>query len=493
MTLSHDLQLWYRPTRAFRALFALYLTLALGYNLAFPPFEPSDEIDHFRYVRYLIEQRRLPVFEASNLSEYHQPPLYYALGAALSWPFRASDLPDYAARKNPYRGFRYWEPGVDNKTLYAHGPWDRWPFHGAALSLRVARLASLLCGAITVLLTYQLALLLSDRGASSPPSTLHAPRSTLHAPPSPLHAPPSALHAPRPSPLALAASGMVAFNPMFLAVTGSLQNDAGAAAAGALVLWLGVRFHRGGFTARRALILGLAVGLGALMKITVAFLLVPAALLVMAGSGRRVASAASRVAWLGAGAALGGGWWYLRNLLVYGDPTAVGANLNAYGGQTAAQGVALWGQSLPYAWTTFWGRFGHGEVVLPGWIYLTLAGISLLAAIGLALRLFRAPDRVPLLFLAGAGLVEFAGLLVYLTLSPTGAYGRYTFPALPAYMILFVIGLGALARRVTGGPGRPGHGDAPATGRPCGDTIAGAAGATGAWGCPGYGSPLRRR
>ncbi|MGH2626909.1 MAG: ArnT family glycosyltransferase, partial [Anaerolineales bacterium] len=202
---------------------------------------------HYGYVRYLVEARRFPVAQPDDRSEYHQPPLYYALAAALAWPFPApqGDLDGYADRVNPYRAFRYWEPGLDNKNLFLHGPWDLWPFRGVSLSVHVARLASLGLGAVTVLLTYQVARSLLDEWAS------------------------------------LASAGLAGLLPMFLAVSGSLQNDSGAAAAGAVVLWLGLRFYRSGFSARRAIGLGLAIGVGALMKITVVFLLVPALVLIL--------------------------------------------------------------------------------------------------------------------------------------------------------------------------------------------------------------------
>jgi len=367
--------------------------------------------------------------------------LYYALGAALSWPFPADDLLDYYSRTNPYRGFRYSEPGVDNKNLYLHGPWDRWPYQGTALSLHVARLVSLLTGAATVLLTYQTARAFGD---SCPGRWCRGERA------------------------ALAAAGLVAFNPMFLAVSGSLQNDAGAAAGGAAVLWLGVNLYRAGFTPRRAFALGLVLGIAALMKITAALLIFPVGLLMVVwGQANRqsLGRVAGGLAMLVLGAAASCGWWFARNLIVYGEPTSIDPILDAYGRQPLAQGVALWGQSVPYAWTTFWGRFGHGELVLPGWIYLTLAAISLLALIGLFLmiggRFWKQKvntefsptvpgehtDAYPrfemhlLLFLGAAGLIEFAGLLYYLSINPTGANGRYAFPALPAYMILLVLGL----------------------------------------------------
>jgi hypothetical protein len=148
-----------------------------------------------------------------------------------------------------------------------------------------------------------------------------------------------------------------------------------------------------------------------------------------------------------AAAAASGGWWYVRNQVLYGEPTAVNVNLQAYGGRTLAQGVAVWNQALPYAWTTFWGRFGHGDVVLPSFIYLGLVVFCLVGTVGLV-RAWRRPEWLPrpvFAFLALAGVLEFFGLVGYLTLSPSGYMGRYTFPALSAYAILLVLGWLTLA------------------------------------------------
>ena len=49
-------------------------------------------------------------------------------------------------------------------------------------------------------------------------------------------------------------------------------------------------------------------------------------------------------------------------------------------------------------------------------------------------------DRAALTFLALTGLLEIAGLLGYLTLSPSGYMGRYAFPGLAAYGPLLVLG-----------------------------------------------------
>ncbi len=410
------------------ALLIVYAGLSLAYNFTFPPQEPSDEPAHYRYVRWLLDERSLPVARPDEGSEFHQPPLYYALAALFAWPVRVAPdvLPQiYDSRSNPHRGYHYWEPGLDNKNLWLHGPWDLWPFPAAALSVHLARLASLVCGLVTVYATYKSARLFFDE----------AP--------------------------ALAATALVAFNPMFLAVSGSLQNDAGAAAMGALTIWICLVGLRRGFNVRLAMLLGIVLGLGALMKITAIFLLPAGVFAVAAWAWRArvpVRQANQYVAIVLGAAAVSGGWWYVRNVVLYGEPTAVNVNLQAYGGRTIAEGIAVWNQALPYAWTTFWGRFGHGDVVLPSWIYIGLAVFCLVAVVGLV-RAWRRPHWIPraeFAFLALAGALEFTGLMGYLTLSPSGYMGRYVFPALPAYGILLVLGWLSLVparagRMVSGG------------------------------------------
>ena len=49
-----------------------------------PLFEPPDELQHYQFVRYLVDQRELPVQELDGeISQSHQPPLYYVIGALL--------------------------------------------------------------------------------------------------------------------------------------------------------------------------------------------------------------------------------------------------------------------------------------------------------------------------------------------------------------------------------------------------------------------------
>ena len=64
---------------------ACYLVLALAYSTINPVFESPDEIYHVGYMEYLLREHQLPVAVlGKKLSEFHQPPLYYALAAAIA-------------------------------------------------------------------------------------------------------------------------------------------------------------------------------------------------------------------------------------------------------------------------------------------------------------------------------------------------------------------------------------------------------------------------
>ena len=65
-----------------RVIVICYLFLAGLYATAIPPGKGPDETAHLRYIAYLAEHHRLPVFDRRNPGadyEFHQPPLYYLI------------------------------------------------------------------------------------------------------------------------------------------------------------------------------------------------------------------------------------------------------------------------------------------------------------------------------------------------------------------------------------------------------------------------------
>ena len=57
-----------------------YLVLAVAFSLG-PIFEGPDEIEHYRFVRTLVQTRTLPDPYTQVRAQYHQAPLYYFLAA----------------------------------------------------------------------------------------------------------------------------------------------------------------------------------------------------------------------------------------------------------------------------------------------------------------------------------------------------------------------------------------------------------------------------
>ena len=145
--------------------------------------------------------------------------------------------------------------------------------------------------------------------------------------------------------------------------------------------------------------------------------------------------------------ALLAGWWFVRNQMLYGEPTGIQRLTELWGVRDPADslGVALF--ELPYVWTSLWGRFGYGQIPLPQIYYLVLGAVALIGAAGLLLPLLRR-DRAELraygpyllLLLGNVGLF-FAVIFNYLLVSPAGPMGRFFFPALPSLALLLFYGL----------------------------------------------------
>src|SRR5512138_114792 len=68
--------------RLFMLILIGYLALAFGFSIVNPLYESTDELHHFRYIRYLQEFHALPEQRADQPRiQAHHPPLYYAIAA----------------------------------------------------------------------------------------------------------------------------------------------------------------------------------------------------------------------------------------------------------------------------------------------------------------------------------------------------------------------------------------------------------------------------
>ncbi len=402
---------------AITIILILFVAVSLGYSVVNPLHEATDELRHYRFVRYVATERALPVQTVEGCrTQAHHPPLYYVAAALLTgWIDTGRPICD-APPQNPFWAYRYWEVGVDNKNQYLHGADEAWPWRGEALAAHLARALNVLIGAGVVWLTWAIA---------------------------------RAIWRERPF-LAVGAAAFVAFNPMFAFMAGAINNDIIAALAGAAVTLGCVRLLRDekGLSWRWGLTLGALLGLALLSKFNLAAMALTIETAVTWTAWRKkqwrqwwqtnIAIAAATLAVAG--------WWFVRNQLLYGEPTGVERLTELWGVRNPAEswGVAIF--ELPYVWTSLWGRFGYGQIPLPQAMYDGLWWLTLFASAGLALPLLRRrPDLrqagFPLLLLALNVALFFGVIFNYLLISPAGPMGRFFFPAQPSLAILLFFGL----------------------------------------------------
>ncbi len=398
-----------KPRWILAAILTLYLALAVAFSAATPIFEAPDEPEHFFYARHLAQTGRLPVAEEGTpwAQEATQPPLYYALIAAPIAPVDTSDA-EVVAQRNPHAAI-----GVplypDNKNAYVHTDAERFPWRGTALAVHLARLVSVLLGAVTVWMTYLVGM---DAGFGAGVS--------------------------------LAAAAVVAFLPQFGFISGAVNNDGLVTALCAVGLWTMLRHLRMGPSRRRAVALGILAGLATLAKLSGAGLLAlfAAACLWRAWRGRRVAWLWDVGIIVAVWAAFTA-WWFARNAALYGDLTATARMVEMMGRRAGEVSfAAAWGE-LRGLVGSFWGLFGWFNVPAPNAMYRMFNLLALAAVAGWGARILRHrgqarwPQAAP--WLALWALILLAGLVQWTARTPA-SQGRLLFPALPALAVLLAAG-----------------------------------------------------
>lgn len=415
-----------------------YVAVAVLYGVAIPIFESPDAGGHYAYIHELTEGRGLPVHGAPSgerVTGYvaGHPPLYYALCAALTfWVPDDADFADWAWR-NPY--VEMGNPGsVANKNYLVHTPAERFPWRGTPLTVHIARLISTALGALAVVATYGIALeLFPDRRW-----------------------------------LAWGAAALTAFNPMFVFTAARVSNDAAVAAFGSLALWGGVRLAVRGLSRPGLGLLGVAVGLAALSKLS-GTILVPvvafALLLDAARNGQYALGHVFRkerlVRLFGNALILFGattfvcGWWFVRNLLLYGELLGV----NAWLSHTATVRSESIGfleviSELKGFEKSYWAVFGWFNVGVAPWMYRVWWVVVRASIVGLVLVLVDQSTRrrLPGPAQAGLAIVGLAFLLIFgsvwrFIMIVLGAQGRYLMPAVTAISVLMMFGLSRLLPR----------------------------------------------
>ncbi len=393
-----------------------YLALALAFNVVTPPFENSDEPWHYAYVKFMADGQGLPVAGRDRLlaQEATQPPLYYGLAAAVTFWVNSGDLPALLT-PNPHWPDATARPVNDNQNRYVHGPDQAFPWHGATLAVHLARLLSTAFGAATVVLVWGIGrLLFPDRPA-----------------------------------VALTAGGLTAFNPQFIHTSAAVSNDSLIAALVTLAVWLALRWLRADrLESRHIAVLGGICGLALLAKLSGAMAVVLVAGIVIAG--RRTnrtpwSTLLRRLVLLAAIVVLVAGWWFVRNLTLYGDLTASQAHLSAAeqkGAISLSQALALW----PEMERAYWIALGWAQLRPAPWVYDLLAAGRWLALAGLVWAVVRRRtdcrrgDWAALGLLAAWAALAAGLFLRWVVDVGTVSHSRLMYPAIAAFSLLMAWG-----------------------------------------------------
>jgi hypothetical protein len=447
----------------------LYLIAAVNFacwGLISPVFQTPDEVDHFAYTQSLVERGREPAREPtpalarwsrqeSLLLEYTAFPTDHQVGdTTVPWLGLQQRRWEAAARRLRPSAAN----GGGNETAATHGP-----IYYAALApayalasgspssqLTLMRMASALIGALTVLFAF---LMVRELAPGRPW-------------------------------LAVLAALLVAFQPMYGFISGSVNNDVGVNACAAALELLLIRILRRGITLPTGLLTGALIALLPLVKGTGLSLYPVAAVALLFALWQEPTVRGRAQAWL----ALAVSAVVLSVLLPvvfsgFSPPTAaggaasVGSNvraasdaLNHHGGfasyvwQVFLPRLPFMGAHFPPgqipAWVIFvergWADFGWSTVLFPAAVYSVL-GALMLTAIGLAL--FAAVREWPWLKRNWklAVVVLATPVCVFLGFEATfylpaargivPEFGRYEFPAIAPLAAIVVGALHAFGRR----------------------------------------------
>lgn len=466
------------------------------YSAATPLFEASDELWHYPFVQHLATGGSLPVQHAGQTDadapwrqEGSQPPLYYAFAALVSAPFDQSNWRELR-RINLHADMGV--PTADgNANAILHTPAENWPWSRAALAVRIARLVSIVMSTVTVAFAYAVAREIwreEDDG-----------RRTTDDGFIPVVGRPSPIVTDR-ALLRLAIIPFTACIPMFAFISGAINNDNAAVMFSTMGLWWALRLVRNrDLSIKAALIAGLITALGALSKSSALGLLGlfgVAGLLVALRKVDGVEKEVDKVdkvdkvrkvpnvqnltnlinftnfpnfpnplllllllrfvTIMVVTVALLAGWWFVRNLNLYGDLLGWNAFLDVVGRRVPPANLSqLWSEREGFVWA-YWGVFGTLNVIMPEWVYGVLDVMVIVAVIGWArqtvsvLRQRRQPSThaYRAAFLCAFWIVlVFVALLRWTALTPA-SQGRLMFPCIAAIAAFVVYGLWRVHRVV---------------------------------------------
>jgi hypothetical protein len=421
MSNSDKSQLLYKAAAIFILL--CFVALAGTYSFATPIFEASDEFLHFPVVDYIADTGRLPVqrpgVDTLWRQEGSQPPLYYLAGAVLVAGIDRSDM-EMLLWTNPHAQVGIAD-AAHNKNIVVHTDAEASPWRQTTLAVHLLRFFGIGLDTLTVALSYAVV-------RRAVPGRLD---------------------------VALLAMALTAFNPMFLFITASVNNDNLTITLGSVALLLILHLYGRGQNARLVLLLSLVLALASLSKLSGLTLYPLAVLVILIAPPRRDAYKAKSAAlvalalcWL-----LVAGWWYLRNVQLYGELTGLNTMVAIAGSRNPVPSYLDLLSEFEGFRISYWGLFGGVNVLTGSWFYTYADALSAVALAGLATwavvqaRARRWKALFPVVLVGLQTGVVFFGVASW-TRRTMASQGRLMFPIVAGISALLALGLlGVVARR----------------------------------------------
>jgi 4-amino-4-deoxy-L-arabinose transferase-like glycosyltransferase len=211
----------------------IFLLIGVAHTIWLPLHKSPDEQAHFRYIRFIIQNKRVPLtFEEREIVGYraNQPALYHIVTAALAG-WSDNDEP-------PYPKFAWQSPRfdiarelLDTKRL-ANTEDELMPFRGTVWVWHVARLVGLWLSMGTIVVAFFTAL------------EIYAQKYWL----------------------ALVSAAIISFVPTFVFISSALSDDALVGLLVGLYFWMLIKIIKGDNRLRTYLALGLFMGLAVTAK-----------------------------------------------------------------------------------------------------------------------------------------------------------------------------------------------------------------------------------
>jgi 4-amino-4-deoxy-L-arabinose transferase-like glycosyltransferase len=349
-------------------LLILFIGVAFAFDQSTPTFEASDEAWHYGVVREIAAGRGLPVQRVGELTTYRQegsqPPLYYFVGAALvSWIDNYDSLSRYSY--NPFG--QVGVPGTtQNVNMFRHTSLEEIPLVGVSLAVHVIRWFSILLGCGTVALSFFIAkTLFPEKGR-----------------------------------LPILAASFTAFNPMFVFISASVNNDNGVWFLASLIIYILIlTVNREGdislipsWLPKKLLqrqyvtwLLGALLGLAILTKLS-ALLLIPVISTYLIwrtkyhGSWYKVFREGSIIALC---VFVLTSWWFYRNWIIYGELLGTATMAEMYGFVRTVP--PTWDDLILEWrgwWYSLWGIFGAFNIIPGKWFFAIINGLVMIAVSG---------------------------------------------------------------------------------------------------------------